>query len=108
MMADLAEQAELKTGRRSEGIFVSASTFVRKMVTGLGVMMATLVLTLAEFPAGADPSQVSPDAIWRLGAYYVPTILVLWMAMMAAVASYTLTREEHEENVRRLSERAKT
>lgn len=108
MMADLAEQAELKTGRRSEGIFVSASTFVRKMVTGLGVMMATLVLTLAEFPAGADPSQVPPDAIWRLGAYYVPTILVLWMAMMAAVASYKLTREDHEENVRRLSERAKS
>lgn len=107
MMADLAEQAELKTGRRSEGIFVSATTFVRKMVTGLGVMMATLVLTLAEFPAGADPSQVSPDAIWRLGAYYVPTILVLWMAMMAAVASYKLTREDHEENVRRLAERAK-
>jgi Na+/melibiose symporter-like transporter len=108
MMADLAEQAELKTGRRSEGIFVAAQTFVRKMVTGLGVMTATLVLTLAEFPAGADPSQVSADAIWRLGAYYVPTILVIWLAMMAAIAAYSLTREEHEENLRRLSERAKT
>lgn len=105
MMADLAEQAELKTGRRSEGIFVAASTFVRKMVTGLGVMAATMVLTLADFPAGADPSQVSADAIWRLGAYYVPTILALWGAMMVAVGSYSLTREKHEENLRQLADR---
>ena len=34
MMADLVEQAELKTGRRSEGIFFAAVTFIRKMVTG--------------------------------------------------------------------------
>ncbi|MCE9520943.1 MAG: MFS transporter [Alphaproteobacteria bacterium] len=105
MMADLVEQAELKTGRRSEGIFVAASTFIRKMVAGLGVMAATLVLTLAEFPAGAEPSQVSPDAIWRLGFYYVPVILALWLAMMAAMSTYQLDRADHEENLRRLAER---
>jgi len=105
MMADLVEASELKTGRRSEGIFVAAILFVRKMVTGLGVMAATIVLTLAEFPAGADPSQVSPEATWRLGAYYVPTILALWLAMMAAISAYRLERAEHEENLRKLADR---
>jgi len=105
MMADLVEQAELKTGRRSEGIFFAASTFINKMMAGLGVMTATLVLTLAQFPKGADPSQVPPDAIWRLGAYYVPTILVLWMAMMAVISTYRLDRAGHEENLRQLAER---
>jgi Na+/melibiose symporter-like transporter len=105
MMSDLVEQAELKTGRRSEGIFFAASTFINKMVAGLGVMAATFVLTLAQFPAGADPSQVPPDAIWRLGAYYVPSILVLWLSMMAAISTYRLDRAGHEENLRRLAER---
>jgi GPH family glycoside/pentoside/hexuronide:cation symporter len=108
MMADLAEQAELKTGRRSEGIFVAAITFVRKMVTGLGIMAATLVLTWAEFPVGAAPSEVPPEATTRLALYYVPSIVFLWMAMMVAVSTYKLTREDHEDNVRRLSERAKS
>lgn len=105
MMADLVEQAELRTGRRSEGIFFSASTFIRKMVGGLGVMTAALVLSLAKFPAGADPSQVPHEAVLRLGAYYVPTILGLYLAMMAVISTYKLNRDDHEENLRQLAKR---
>jgi Na+/melibiose symporter-like transporter len=105
MMADLVEQSELKTGRRSEGTFVAAATFIRKMVSGLGVLAATAVLALAGLQAGAKPEDVSSDTVWRLGAFYVPIILALWMAMMAAIAFYRLDREEHEENLRKLAER---
>jgi Na+/melibiose symporter-like transporter len=105
MVADLVEQAELKTGRRSEGVFFAAVTFIRKMVQGLGVMAAGVVLALAEFPAGAAPGQVSDETLQRLGAYYVPSILALWMAMMAIISTYKLDRKGHEENLRRLAER---
>lgn len=104
MMADLVEQAELKTGRRSEGLFFAAATFIRKMVNGLGIMVATLVLALAQFPSGADPSEVPPEAVWRLGAYYVPIILALWLAMVFVIQTYKLSREDHEENLRKLKE----
>src|SRR5262249_24950132 len=107
MIADLVEQAELRTGRRSEGTFVAVNTFVRKMVTGLGVMPAPYVLALAKFPVGAAPSQVPPEAIYMLGYYYVPAIVILWMSMMAAISTYSLSRKEHEENLRRLEERKK-
>jgi Na+/melibiose symporter-like transporter len=107
MMADLVEQAELKTGRRSEGTFIAAATFIRKMVSGLGVMAATAVLALAGLEAGAKPSELSPDTIWRLGFYYVPVILSLWLLMMAAISFYALERGEHEDNLRRLAERNK-
>jgi glycoside/pentoside/hexuronide:cation symporter, GPH family len=103
MVADLVEQAELKTGRRSEGIFFATVTFIRKSVQGLGVIVAGFVLSAANFPAGANPSQVTPDALWRLGAYYVPTILALWLGMVAIMATYRLNRGEHEENLRRLA-----
>lgn len=105
MMADLVEQSELKTGRRSEGIFVAAVTFIRKMVTGLGVMAASVILTLAQIAPGADPSSVSAQSAYDLGFYYVPTILALWFAMMGAIAAYSLDRAGHEDNLRRLRER---
>lgn len=107
MLADLVEQAELKTGRRSEGLFFSAVTFIRMCVQGLGVMTASFVLAAAKFPTGAAQGQVPEDSLWRLGAYYAPTILAIWMGMMAVMATYKLSRTDHEENLRKLAEARK-
>jgi Na+/melibiose symporter-like transporter len=104
MMADLVEQAEIKTGRRSEGIFFAASAFIRKVVGGLGLTAATFVLTLAGLKAGADPSQVSHETVMRLGMFYVPAILTLWMIMLAIMSTYSITRDGHEANLRTLAE----
>lgn len=104
MIADLVEQAELRTGRRSEGVFFAAITFVKKAVLGLGLIAASMVLLLAGFPEGAKAGEISQDTLWRLGAWYVPTILALWLAMMAVLSSYRLGREDHETNLRLLAE----
>jgi len=108
MIADLVEQAELKTGRRSEGVFFATVTFIRKCVQGIGLMVASFVLYLADFPAGATVDQVSEEAVWRLGAYYVPTILALWLGMIAVISGYRIDRDQHEENLRKLSAGAST
>ncbi len=102
MTADLVEQAELKTGRRSEGVFFSSVTFVRKSVQGLGLLFASFVLAMADFPTGADVGQVSSQAVYKLGLYYVPTILTLWMAMIAVISMYKLSEGEHADNLQRL------
>ncbi len=102
MLADLVEDSELKTGRRSEGVFSAAETFVDKSVRGLGVMAATAVLTLAAFPTGAKVGDVSAESLWWMGAYYVPIVLVLWMTMIAVISTYKIDRAAHEENLRRL------
>jgi hypothetical protein len=60
-------------------------------------------LHLAQFPAGAAVGQVSDEAVWRLGAYYVPAILTIWMLMMAVISAYQLDRAGHEENLRKLA-----
>ena len=103
MMADLVEESELSTGRRSEGIFFSAITFIRKSVQGFGLMLASLVLYLADFPSGAVAGQVSDETLWLLGVYYVPTIVIIWMSMIAVLSRYQLSRAEHEENLRKLA-----
>lgn len=106
MLADLVEEAEVRTKRRNEGIFFAANTFIRKAVQGLGVMAASLVLTLAGFPSGANPSQVSDDSLWRLGATYVPAIWLVWALMIFAVSRYRLSRAGHEANLQALADRA--
>jgi glycoside/pentoside/hexuronide:cation symporter, GPH family len=105
MIADLVEQSEIKTGRRSEGVFASAQTFTEKVVNGLGLMMAGFLLNLAGIKTGADASHVSPAAVWRLGAIYVPTILTLWMTMVAVIGGYAITRDSHAANLRTLAAR---
>lgn len=103
MLADLVEDSELQTGRRSEGVFIAAETFIDKAVRGIGVMAATTILTVAGLSPGAKPEDVSADAIWRMGAYYVPIVLALWMAMIAVIATYRLDKTTHEENLRKLA-----
>ena len=104
MISDLVENSELKTGRRSEGVFFAANTFIQKMTTGLGLMIATVVLTLAQFPAGADPSEVSADTLASLGWHYLPILLLLRLAMTGCMFLYSLDRHSHEANLRKLAE----
>lgn len=102
MMADLVDQSELKTGRRSEGVFFAASTFIRKATQGIGLMLASMLLYLADFQEGADTSQVAAESIDRLVTLYIPTILFVWLTMIVVISTYRLDRKQHEENLRKL------
>ncbi|WP_416908063.1 MAG: MFS transporter [Polymorphobacter sp.] len=102
MLADLVEDSEVKTGRRSEGVFNAAETFVDKSVRGLGVMAASAVLTFAALPAGAKVEEVGADTLWWMGAAYVPLVLALWLGMIAVIAHYQIDEASHAENLRRL------
>jgi GPH family glycoside/pentoside/hexuronide:cation symporter len=102
MIADLVEDSEVQTGRRSERIFFASMTFIKKFVQGFGVLMATTILTMAQFPAGAAPGEVPSDALVRLGAYYVPTVVAVWMLMIVFISKYNVSRETHNANLSKL------
>jgi Na+/melibiose symporter-like transporter len=105
MIADLVEDGEIRTKRRSEGVLFAATTFTRKAVQGFGVLAATAVLTVAQFPKGVAPGQVPDEAVFRLGLFYAPTLFVIWMLMIASLSLYRIDRDVHEENLRTLAER---
>ncbi len=104
MIADLVESGELRTGRRSEGLYYSAVTFTRKTTVGLGAFAGGTMLSLIQFPDGAAPGTVNDDVIWWLGALYAPTLLTLWATMLFAVSRFGLDREGHQANLRALAE----
>nr|WP_137678590.1 MFS transporter [Parerythrobacter lutipelagi] len=104
MIADLVEANQVKTGRRSEGVYYAAMTFTRKTTQGLGVLAAGAILSLIAFPEGAEPGTVDPDTLWWLGALYAPSLLILWMSALYFVSRYKIDRAGHEENLRKLRE----
>ncbi len=52
-LADVADEHELATGRRQEGIFYSARTFFSKLTSGLGHLLAGIAIDVIGFPLGA-------------------------------------------------------
>jgi Na+/melibiose symporter-like transporter len=103
MVADIVEESELRTGRRSEGVFFAARSFIFKAVHGIGVMTATLLLAAIQFPQGAKPGEVDPGIILKLGLVYVPSVFVVYMISILFVAAYRISRASHQENLERLA-----
>lgn len=104
MIADLVEANQIKTGRRSEGVYYAATTFTRKTTQGLGVLAAGVILSVIAFPEGAAPGTVPADTLWWLGALYAPSLLVLWLGTLYFISRYKIDKAEHEENLRRLAQ----
>lgn len=103
MMADVVEDSAVDTARRSEGVIFAARGFAGKMVTGLGVMLAGLVLTLANLPRDAKPSDVAPDVLVNLVLLAAPMQIVLYLIALAMLSRYRITRSKHGDNVAQLS-----
>jgi Na+/melibiose symporter-like transporter len=102
MIADVVEDSEVTTGRRSEGLFFAAASLVQKAVSGVGVFVSSLVLTLAQFPVGVRPTEVDPAILQRLIAIYVPVLFALYGAGIGLMYLYRIDRQIHEANLRKL------
>ena len=104
MIADVVEDSEVKTGRRSEGIFFAANSFAQKAVNGLGVVVAGQILAIIQFPTKAKPGQVPEETLFDLAYIYVPTVLFFYLLALAVLSIYRINREDHTENLRKLAD----
>ena len=105
MISDLVEDAEVRTGRRSEGLLLAANNFVRKATQGLGTLGAGVLLTWVEFPAGGVRADISPSILDHLGWSYLITSFVLFVVTATVLGFYRLDRSAHEANLRELESR---
>jgi GPH family glycoside/pentoside/hexuronide:cation symporter len=103
MMADVVEDSEIKTGRRSEGVFFAGAFFVQKCCSGLGIFAASLILHFAGFPEAAAPGSVPVVAIDRLTLFFLIAYLFLgWMAAFF-YRRFPFGRDEHLARVAALA-----
>jgi Na+/melibiose symporter-like transporter len=103
MVADTVEDSQLKTGRRSEGVFFAARSFIQKSVHGIGVLTATLVLSAIEFPRDAKPGEVDPAVVAKLGWIYAPALVAVYLMSLLFIAAYQISRASHQANLERLA-----
>ena len=102
MMADVVEDSEARTGRRSEGVYFTGSFFVQKCTSGFGIMIVGQLLDLVSFPKGAKPGMVPVAVIDHLTLAFV--LIYGSLAMVAAIlfAKFPFGRTEHEARLERM------
>lgn len=105
-LADIADEHELKTGRRQEGIFYSARSFFAKCTNGIGHVVAGVALDIIEFPAKAVPGEVAPETVRMLGVIDGPFAMIWGLLAACCYAGYRITRRSHARIQERLRERA--
>lgn len=103
MFADVVEESELRTGRRNEGVFFSANSFVSQCVSGVGLFLAGVILQFAAFPEGARPGEVSDAVLYKLMFTEVAVVAGLQVLNLAMLTLYPITRARHQANLDRLA-----
>ena len=103
MMADLVEQSQLETARRSEGMILASIIFTRKAAMAIGTLLAGVALDLVGFPAGAAVGEVPAASLFKFGLIYGPGLMVLGVLAAYITSRYKITRLDHERAVEALA-----
>jgi len=95
IMADIADEHELATGRRQEGVFFAASTFALKFVMGFGYMVGGPLLDFVGLQGGVAPGEASESALFGIGIVIGPILTAMllvpwWMAARIDVSQEKL------------------
>lgn len=105
MVADLSEQSELRTGRRSEGLLMAAFSLVMKAVSGIGIFVSGIILMFVDFPANRAPATIPEEVLRNLGVVFLVVQLGVYAAAAAIMSRYRIDRSAHEKVLQLLAER---
>lgn len=105
MIADVADEHELHSGARQEGIFFGMLSFAGKSTSGLGSFLAGVGIDLIAFPTQAVPSEVPQGQVDALGMLYGPGIAGLAVLAIFLLSRYRIDRTRHAAIVAALEQR---
>ena len=104
-LADIADQHELQTNFRSEGLIFSVRSFGKKLTQGVGGGLAGFGLEFIGFPDNAQEVGVPPEAIDGLLILNGPVYLGLYLVGIYFMTWYRIDRKTHAEILDRLEAR---
>ena len=105
MMADLAEDSEKKTNRRSEGLFFATRGFAGKFVSAAGVVSAGFIVSIVGFDSITSLADFTDDHRYRLATYSCRSTAP-WCLRISCINLYKINRESHQENLQILANRS--
>jgi len=99
MIADIVEDSQKQTGRRSEGLFFAGQTLASKVVHGFGMFATGIILSAINFPREAAPGDVPIETLNTLALIYIPLIIIFYSGAVYCLSRYKITRQSHAANV---------
>ncbi len=94
-MADIADENELLTGRRQEGVFFGASAFANKCSAALGSLLAGMILQWIGWPVGRavrEAADIPQDILMSLAIWSGPVTSLLAIPGVLCLLGYRLNR----------------
>lgn len=104
-MVDIADEHELRTGNRAEGLIFSVRLFALKATAGIGTMIAGVGLEVINFPRNAKAATLSPEVIDGLLFMMGPLYYAIVFSGLGFALLYNIDRRRHEEILRQLEAR---
>jgi len=108
IVADILDDHELRTGYRQEAMFNAALSFSGKAISGAGIILGGLIITLIDFPTNIGPADVPPNMIVRLGVTVGVCLPLLHLIPISLITRYRITRNVHAEIQARLAAKSST
>ena len=99
-MADIADENELHTGRRQEGVFFGASSFANKCSAALGSVLAGQILTWIGWPVGQvikSADDLPREMVIELAVAWGPIASLLAIPGLLCLRGYKLNRRNVAE-----------
>ena len=93
MVGDIADEVELQSGKRQEGILYATVGFMQKLNAGLGSFFAGLVLTFIGF----DKDNPSIEQGYTLAIVQGPGTTLLMIVPFIIFLGYSLSSSRHKE-----------
>lgn len=106
IVADVADDHELRSGQRQEGMLFGFFTLAAKSTSGAGQFFAGLTLWLVAFPTEKKvaPEEISSEVLFELGLIYGPVVALFGLLCIYMLSFYDISRESHEETLKALQE----
>ena len=102
MMADVVEESEVKTRRRSEGLFYAARSFGAKAVSALGIVSAGVIVSFVGLDGIRGVEEMTHAMRVDLATFFLPTYCGLYFLAIYVMSRYRIDREAHRANLEAL------
>ena len=99
MIGDIADEVELSSGKRQEGVLYSAVSFIQKVNTAIGGFTAGLVLKILEYPKD-NPTYEQTYSLFFVQGVIGPILLALPLFIFYF---YKLDRKKHARIIAELN-----
>jgi Na+/melibiose symporter-like transporter len=104
-LCDVADEHELQTGARAEGVIFSVRSFGNKATQGVGGFIAGFGLEYINFPDNAEVGGLAPETINGLLFLNGPVYLAFYLLAVFCMTFYSIDKKRHDEILEQLEAR---